>query len=100
MNTSMRRIPKTQGWILRLAAVVLIFPSQGNAQSATPAEALVLEQQEKLEEAATAWRSITDRNPNDAAAFASLGVLLAKQQKYAEAAAAYKKALSLNPKLP
>ena len=47
--------------------------------------AIALEQQGKSE-AAQVWRAVTARNPTDAAAFASLGVVLSKQQKYPEAA--------------
>src|SRR5882724_2020818 len=94
------RIPSLPGWILSLAFLALLFPSVGTAQSPTPAQAMALEQKGNLDAAATVWRSITQHNPDDAAAFASLGVVLAKQQKYPEAAAAYKKALALNPKLP
>jgi tetratricopeptide (TPR) repeat protein len=85
--------------ILRLVIIELLFSSHGNSQSSTSAEALALEQHGKLEEAAIAWRSITQGNSKDAAAFASLGVVLAKQQKYREAITSYKKALALNPKL-
>ena len=63
-------------------------------------EAIALEQQGKLPEAAQTWRSVIQKNPSDAAAFASLGVILSKEQKYQEAASAYKKAIALNPKLP
>jgi tetratricopeptide (TPR) repeat protein len=100
MRTSVRRLLNISICVLRLVVIALLFPTHGKAQSATPAEALALEQQGKLEEAAQAWRSVTKRNPQDAAAFASLGVVLAKQQKYADAAVSYKRALSLNPKLP
>ena len=44
--------------------------------------------------------SVTARNPNDAVAFASLGLDLAREQKYDEAAPAYRKALKLDPRLP
>ena len=39
-------------------------------------------------------------NPQDAGAFASLGVVLARQTQYKEAAAAYRRAIALNPRLP
>jgi tetratricopeptide (TPR) repeat protein len=84
-----------------LAASILaicLFPVA--AQTQTPQDAITLEHQGKLDDAAHAWEAITRRNPHDAAAFASLGVVLSKQQKYAEAATAYKKALVLNPHLP
>ncbi len=78
----------------------LLFPIWAVAQAPGPAEAIALEQQGKLPEAAQAWTAVTKRNPNDAAAFASLGVVLSKEQKYPQAAAAYRRALALNPKLP
>jgi len=70
------------------------------AQSVTPAQAQALDEQGKLEEATKAWRTITEQDPTDAAAFASFGVVLSKQQRYKEAASAYRTALALNPKLP
>src|SRR5207302_2811483 len=86
--------------LARTLIVTLLIVVQALAQAPTPADAIALEQQGKLREAAQAWRAATERNPNDAGAFASLGVVLSKEQKYAEAAAAYRTALALNPKLP
>src|SRR5450631_4361148 len=84
-----------------IAAVALVLlPLALAAQKATPAQAIALEQQGKLAEAAQAWQAVTRANPRDGAAFASLGVVLAKQEQYPEAAAAYRKALAINPKLP
>ena len=83
-------------WLL--VAVLSALPL--SAQTATPAEAMALEQQGKLPEAAAAWKAVTRHNPEDAAAFASWGLVLSKQENYEEAAAAYRKALALNPKLP
>src|SRR5215831_12623562 len=85
---------------LLLAVLGLLLPAWVEGQSASPAEAMALEQQGKLAEAAEAWIAVTERTPKDAAAFASLGVVLSKQQKYSEAAAAYRKAIALNPLLP
>src|SRR2546428_8246541 len=87
-------------WRRFLLAIALLLPTSATAQNPSPSDALALEQQGKLEEAAGAWRSVTQRNPKDAAAFGSLGVVLSKEQKYQEAASAYKKAIALNPKLP
>ncbi len=72
----------------------------GALQAQTPRDAIALEQRGQLEDAARAWQAITRRNPQDAAAFASLGVVLSKDEKYSDAATAYKKALALNPQLP
>ena len=71
-----------------------------HAQAPSPSEAQALEQQGKLPEAEQAWRQITQADPQDAAAFANLGVVLSKQGKYDQAVAAYKKAIALNPQLP
>ncbi len=87
-------------WNLNAVFLALILVSVAAAQTATPANAIALEQQGKLAEAAQVWRSVTLHHPKDAAAYASLGVVLSKQEKYAEAAVAYRKALALNPKLP
>ena len=86
-----------QSFILVAMAWLATFFAQ--AQAPSPADAMALEQQGKLPEAALAWKAITAHDPGDARAFASLGVVLARQEKYAEAAAAYRKALALDPKL-
>ncbi len=88
---------------LELVRVALLLAScsvWAMAQATTAADAIALEQQGKLAEAAKAWRAVTAGNPRDAAAFASLGVVLSRLQNYPEAASAYRRALALNPKLP
>ena len=87
-------------WKFLLVILALCSSKLALAQSVDPADAQRLEQQGKLAEAAQAWRAITRQNPNDAAAFASLGAVLSKQQKYAEAASVYRQALAFDPKLP
>ncbi len=84
----------------QLAVCALLVALQVSAQSNSPSEAIALEQQGKLAEAAQAWQGVIRQNPRDAGAYASLGVVFAKQEKYPEAAAAYRKAIGLNPKLP
>src|SRR5690349_8116573 len=82
-------------------ALCILFPTHFiDAQSPTPSQAQALEQQGKLADAEQAWRQIAQSNPQDAAAFASLGLVLSKRGKYAEAVPAYRKALALNPRLP
>ena len=78
-----------------VAVLVLIALFAGpsiRAQSGnpSPADASAFEQQGRLAEAEQAWLTITRQNPNDAAAFASLGVVRSREQKYPEAAAAYR----------
>jgi Flp pilus assembly protein TadD len=80
-----------KNWMLERTVVVLLLsilflPVCASAQASTPADAIALEQQGKLAEAAQVWQAVVQKNPNDAAAFASLGVILSKEQKYQEAA--------------
>ena len=58
---------------------LLLCCSLATAQSSTPADAMALEQQQKWNQAAQVWTTVTQRNPNDAAAFASLGLDLAHE---------------------
>lgn len=85
---------------LLFSAVLATAQTAQTLQTATPSEALALEQQGKLAEAEKTWRQITQANPHDAAAFASLGLVLSKQRKYEQAVSAYRKAIALDPKLP
>ena len=62
--------------------------------------ALALEQEGKVAEAEAEWRSLLSSQPNDAEAYAHLGLLEARQEHYKEAIVLYHKALSLNPKMP
>ena len=93
---------EVESWLcVAVAFLPRILPAvRCSGQSSNPADAIALEQQGKLAEAAETWRAVIQKNPNDAAAYASLGVVLSKEQKYKEAASAYKKALALNPNLP
>jgi tetratricopeptide (TPR) repeat protein len=99
-SSSARTATGMKNWKLQLAAVAVVLSGSARGQASSPAQAIALEQQGKLAEAAQVWRAVTERNPKDAAAFASLGVVLSKEQKYPEAASAYKKAIALNSKLP
>ena len=87
-------------WKSLLVLLVLLLPAFASPQTASPADAMALDQQGKLPEAVEAWRAVTEHNPRDAGAFASLGVALARETKYKEAAAAYRRAIALNPRLP
>jgi tetratricopeptide (TPR) repeat protein len=89
----------------KLGCVASLFFSAILAAAQTPnapnpSEALALEQQGKLPQAEETWRQITQLNPHDGAAFASLGLVLSKQGKYQKAVPAYRKAVALDPKLP
>jgi len=78
---------------LRLLAAILLLTASAIAQTADPSEAQSLEKAGKFAEAATAWRSVTQHDPRNAAAWASLGLVLSRLQEYPEAASAYRKAL-------
>src|SRR5207302_6477522 len=57
-----------------------------HAPAPTPIYALSLHDALPIsQEAVTAWRAVTQANPHDAGAFASLGLDLARLGKYAEA---------------
>jgi tetratricopeptide (TPR) repeat protein len=87
-------------WLCKVVAVVLLWPISASAQASSAADALALEQQGKLDEAAQVWQAVLQKNPDDAGAFASLGVIFSKEHKYQEAASAYRKAITLDPTLP
>jgi tetratricopeptide (TPR) repeat protein len=87
-------------WKLPCLALVFLLVIPANARAQTPSEAQALEQRGKLPEAEKTWRQLTQANPQDAAAFASLGLVLSKQGKYEQAVPAYRKAIALNPQLP
>ena len=76
-------------------SLMFFFATAGpaNGQAPSPAQAQALEQQGNLAEAEQAWRKITEANPKDAAAFASLGLVLSRQGKYEQAVPAYKRIL-------
>jgi tetratricopeptide (TPR) repeat protein len=98
-NNPSRKGAKARSLLLVLS-VAFCLPAPLAAQNIDAVNAISLEQQGRLDEAAAAWRSAVQNDPHDASAFASLGLVLSKQQKYAEAAAAYRKAISLNANLP
>src|SRR5450432_1140998 len=83
-------------WIL----LALLLSAHTNAQTLTSPPALSPDAQNKLNAAEKQWQLAVHKDPRDAEAFASLGVVLAREGKYPEAVRSYKKALALNPQLP
>jgi tetratricopeptide (TPR) repeat protein len=55
---------------------------------------------ENLAQAEKHWQTVVQREPNNAAAFATLGVVFSQEKKFDEAIRAYKRALALDPALP
>lgn len=86
--------------LLQFTGISLLLASAILAQAPTPSAAQALERSGKLAEAAHVWRGVVANNPQDAAAWASLGVDLSRLRQYQAAAGAYRKALALNPNLP
>lgn len=90
-----------QTWLLLGVLWVLVSgTSILSAQDGSRQNALALEQQGRNAEAEQAWESIARSNPQNAEAFAHLGLTAARQQHYDAAIANYRKALALNPGLP
>ena len=71
-----------------------------SARESQKLSALGFEQEGRVAEAEAGWRSLLSSQPNDAEAYAHLGLLEARQEHYKEAILFYRKALSLNPKMP
>lgn len=90
------RVPSALLPIFIMALPCWPLPAQTNATAA----AYALEQQGKDQEAKTAWQQIAKAHPQDAEAYANLGLLEAKQEHYGPAIAQYRKALALNPAMP
>jgi len=102
------RLKQPSSWIpgaqmtIRALILALALPLVHGAvcQTPSPASASQLEAEGRLPEAEQAWRAVVAANPQDARAYAALGVVLSKEAKYDDAASAYRKALALNPRLP
>jgi tetratricopeptide (TPR) repeat protein len=87
------------------SALCFLFMLAGGSsslpQTSTSAqEALTLQQHGQQDEAEKIWRDITQQHPEDAQAWANLGLVRALQGHYAEAVPAYQAALKLNPTIP
>ena len=85
---------------LTTADTVHCQAQQSPAREIQRQSALAFEQEGKVAEAEAGWRSLLSSQPNDAEAYAHLGLLEARQAHYKEAIVFYQKALSLNPKMP
>jgi tetratricopeptide (TPR) repeat protein len=70
------------------------------AQSDPRQTAFSLEQQGRVAEAESAWRTISKAQPANPEPLAHLGLLEARQEHYAEAISLYRKALTLKPEMP
>jgi tetratricopeptide (TPR) repeat protein len=87
--------------ILRCLAIILVFPTcavaAARGQDDLRQTAAQLQQEGRVPEAEAAWRTVLEKNPADAEAYANLGLLEARQEQYKAAIQSYRKALALNP---
>jgi len=74
--------------LLCFVGVTAVLSLWLNAQ--TPEQAIAFEQRGDFAAATEIWKAVVQRDPQDAAAFAQLGIALSKQQKYQEAASAWR----------
>jgi tetratricopeptide (TPR) repeat protein len=83
------------------ALIITAVPSSAQAPSSNQQRetALELEQNGQVAEAEAAWRSVLRVHPDDAEAYAHLGLIDARQEHYTAAVPLYRKALALDPKM-
>lgn len=77
-----------------------LFASMGASAFARDQGAASTDSPESLAQAERRWRAAVQKDPRDATAFATLGVVFSREGKYEDAVGAYQKALALNPSLP
>ncbi len=96
--------PKFEAFIgvlwLMTANITYCLGQQAPAGESQRQSALAFEQEGKVAEAEARWRALVSSQPNDAEAYAHLGLLEARQEHYKEAIVLYRKALSLNAQMP
>jgi tetratricopeptide (TPR) repeat protein len=93
----MRRLFSVLALLLTAIAAPLQASSSGNSGSSALSQTAANAQ---LSEAERQWQAAVQKNPQDAAAFASLGLVFSREGKFPEAVRAYKKALALDSTLP
>jgi cytochrome c-type biogenesis protein CcmH/NrfG len=86
--------------LVLLLIAVPVFAQAPPTSSNLRQSALSFEQQGKLSESETAWRTILKSQPGDPEPYAHLGLLAARQERYSDAVPLYRKALALKPTLP
>ena len=85
------------------AAALSTLPSliaQQENQDSSRTKAIALEQQNQNAQAQQIWEAIAKTDPQNAEAFAHLGLLEARQQHYDSAIDFYRRAAAINPDLP
>ena len=74
-------------------------PKSADTPSALRQKAVTLERQGKTTEAEQAWHAIIEVDPQNAEAYANLGLIAARAGNYDKAVPLYRKAVKLNPKV-
>lgn len=86
---------------LAIAGLAARDLAQASARDDDPRQlAISYEQQGEAAKAQSAWEDVLKLQPQDAEAYAHLGLLEAQQEHYEEAVARYRKALALSPEMP
>ena len=86
---------------LAIAGLAARDLAQASARDDDPRQlAISYEQQGEAAKAQSAWEDVLKLHPQDAEAYAHLGLLEAQQEHYEEAVARYRKALALSPEMP
>lgn len=85
--------------LMVLALAASICSSQGVTADGQREKAIALELQGNNIEAENAWHGFLNTHPENAEAYAHLGLLEARQERYSQAVPLYRKALALNPKM-
>jgi tetratricopeptide (TPR) repeat protein len=97
---NMRRITWVLFLLLAYSTVSVFVVAQANSTSDKVREALSYEERGAYPEAEQSWQAITAASPQQADAWAHLGLVQALEGKYPEAVSAYRKGLELGSKLP
>lgn len=95
----MKRMRPFRATCCLAAGLLLAAGARLPAQNSTAA-AYALEQAGEYQQAQTAWEQIAKAHPEDAEAYANLGLLEARQEHYTRAIALYRKAQGLNRGMP
>lgn len=92
-------------WILAPGLLLCLDPAVQFGQAPLPLRdqrqaAYAFEQQGDVPNAQTAWQAVLKTHPNDAEAYAHLGLLEARQEHYTDAVSFYRKAAAFDPAIP
>jgi tetratricopeptide (TPR) repeat protein len=99
-RTRYKRPTPVGALLLTLLCVLTCRAQQQQSREDQRQSALTFEQEGNLAEAEAGWKVLLSERPNDAEAYAHLGLLEARQEHYKEAIVLYRRALHLDPDMP